>query len=805
MLSWIKKYYLKFNALLRTSLKVRVFAVSCLILAAAYILTPQPTMQIFDLQVGEKAWEDVRSNYEFTVIDEAATNQRRQNAEESILPVYDFDSRLQNKLADKLTEVLNEWRQVLRDRRMQIILSESADASGETADVSTEMPTPTAPAAANTPEGPLSATDTDLQESTDDTEVDYRQFLAGSGLKISKETFRLLKELEFRFNIEESVKSNISYIGSFAIVGNRDLLIESAPNGFIRRDMYSQIERVIHNLDTIMSVEIAYREADDSAARLLPDNQLLQDITAELTRALIRPNLTLNMQETQKRRKAARDSVKPVFFQVSAGEIIISSGERVTPEIKLRLDQLMKLRKTNRLGYVFIGYLLLIILISAIITLEVKRFHKNIGINRQILLVLIIFLYLVLTRAFYSLVTIIPDYMSYSVLDNPYPYRYAIPFAFGCMLIALLLNIRLGILMSFIFGILAFLISENDFLMGIYAVFSGYSAVFAISRYKQRTMILQGGFLVSISNVVFILTLFLLQGKFDFMTFALSALMGLCNGLLVAMVVMVLLPVLEWFFQIPTDLRLLELSNFNQPLLRRLALEAPGTHHHSLMVGDLAEAAAEAIGANSLLAKVGAYYHDIGKVAQPQYFIENVRGKNPHDKLTPNMSAMIIRKHVKQGVELARKAGLGTDIIDIIQQHHGNSLITYFHNKACDSAKSSDSIPVTEEGFRYSGPCPRSKEAAIVLISDSVEAAARSMKSPSPSSLKLMVNKITAAKFQDRQFDDCDLTFRELTIIAETLYDRILRNNHTRIEYPGFNFSTEVGSEEDKNRGNVDA
>lgn len=786
MLSRIRKLNQKIRITLASSRKVRIAFYFVLILISAYILTPQPTLQVFDLQVGEKAWEDVRSNYDFTVVDETTTNLRREQAEESVLPVYDFDSRLQNRLADKLTEILNGWRQILRDRRMQNMLSENPEIL---------PPILTAPeiAPVTSPQVPI------------DPEADYRQFLAGSGLKVSRETFQLLMELEFRASVEESVKSNLAHIGSFAIVANRDLLLESAPNGFIRRDMQTQLERVIHNLDTIMSVDAAYREVDDSAARLLPDNQLLQDITAELTRALIRPNLTLNMQETQKRKKAARDLVKPVFFQVVAGEIVIAAGETVTPEIKLRLDQLMKIRKTNRIGFIFIGNALLLLLLAGMLGLEVHRFHPNLSHHRQFLLVLIIFIFLILMKGFYNLVNFIPDYVSYSGLDTPYPYRYAIPFAFGCMLVTLLLNIRLGIQLSFIFGIMAFIVADYDFLMGVYAICSGYSAVFAVSRYKQRTMILQAGFMVSISNVLFILIIFLLQGKLDFMTFALSALMGLCNGFLVSMIVMVLLPILEWCFKIPTDLRLLELSNFNEPLLRRLALEAPGTHHHSLMVGDLAEAAAEAIGANSLLAKVGAYYHDIGKITQPQYFIENVRGMNPHDKLTPNMSAMIIRKHVKQGVDLARQAGLGQDIIDIIQQHHGNSLITYFHSKAVDSSKAGEAQTVTEEGFRYSGPPPRSKEAAIVLISDAVEAAARSMKSPSPSSLKLMVNKISASKFQDHQFDECDLTFRELTIIAETLYDRLLRNNHTRIEYPGFNFSSGSGMEEDKSRGSNSA
>ncbi|MCD4655226.1 HDIG domain-containing protein, partial [bacterium] len=570
---------------------------------------------------------------------------------------------------------------------------------------------------------------------------------------------------------------------------NRNMMRDIADSGLIRRDMYTQDERVIHNLDTVISLDVAYREIDDSVARLLPDNQLLQDITAEITRSLIRPNLTYNMQETQARKRAARKSVKPVFFQVSAGEVIIKAGEKVTPEIQIRLKQLNKLGKESRLGLIFFGNLLIVTLLAGMVVFNIRRFHPNLDKNRMILIGLIALCEILLCKGFMKLAAIIPEYMTGYPMDSPVPYHYAVPFALGSMLTALLVDERIAVFFSFIYAIIASLMFNNDFLFGLFVVFSGYAGVFAISHYKNRTMILQGGFLVSMANFLVIMVLQMVHGEIDGMLFAMSSLMGLVGGLLVAMIVTVLLPMLEWLFKIPTDIRLLELSNFNEPLLRKLAMNAPGTHHHSLMVGDLAETAAEAIGANALLAKVGAYYHDIGKITQPDYFIENVQGTNPHNKLTPNMSAMIIRKHVKHGVEMARKAGLGSEIIDIIEQHHGDSTMAFFYNKACEISKNSDQTTVTEESFRYAGPTPRSKEAAIVLIADSVEAAAKSMKLPSPSSLKSMVEKVTYSKFRDHQFDDCELTFRELTIIAQSLYDRLLRKNHNRVEYPGFDFS----------------
>jgi cyclic-di-AMP phosphodiesterase PgpH len=771
----LKKFNKCINWLAKSE-KASYLCIVCIILFAAYILTPQQSLQVFDLEIGDRVWEDVRSNVGFKVIDEEITHQRRQAAIDSVLPVYDFDSRLHQRLSQLLTESMNNWRRIMRERRMKSMVSIMPELF-EYSDVNNQLsPKPF--------------------EHINDLDNDYHSFTDNTGLNISLETFRLLREQNFSFNIEDAVETIISDVTSYVIVGNRDLLLEIAPNGFIRRDTYSDEERVIYNLDTVISLDVAYREADNLAAGLFSKNQLIQDIVAELSRALIRPNLKYNIQATENLRQRASESVRPVYLQFAAGEIIIAAGETVTTDVKLRLDLLSDAAQTTRFGFVYIGHIMLLLILFLIVRLNITKYYKNMNPGRRVLLFLIFLTYILVIKGMSYLAALIPDYFNNSPYNEPFAYYFAVPFAFGCMLIALLVNTRLAIIFSFVFGIIASVLTNNSFLIGLFATFSGYAAIFAVSKYKHRTMILQGGIVISIANVIFILVVNFLDGRSDFLVFAYTVLMGIAGGLLVTMIIMIILPVFEWLFRIPTDLRLLELSNFNEPLLRRQAMDAPGTHHHSLMVADLAEAAAEAVNANSLLAKVAAYYHDIGKIMQPQYFIENIRGKNPHEKLTPNMSVMIIRKHVKDGVELARQAGLGKDIVDIIAQHHGNSVISFFHSKASETSRGIDTAAVKEENFRYSGPRPGTREAAIVLIADAVEAAARSMKSPSPSSLKLMVQKITSAKFQDHQFDECDLTFRELTQISDTLYQRLLRNNHTRIEYPGFNFNTPAVSDE---------
>ena len=274
--------------------------------------------------------------------------------------------------------------------------------------------------------------------------------------------------------------------------------------------------------------------------------------------------------------------------------------------------------------------------------------------------------------------------------------------------------------------------------------------------------------------------------------FAGDALGGLAGGWFVAMLVGLILPVFEHLFHVTTDIRLLELSNQNLPLLRTLALEAPGTYQHSLMLGHLAEAAAEAIGADALLARVAGYYHDIGKTKMPDYFIENQpKGYNRHDRLEPSMSALIIAAHVKEGAEMARKARLPEPIVAAIREHHGTKLIRYFYQKALTKAPIRSRAPVRENEYRHSGPKPLDRVNGILMICDAVEAASRTLIEPTPAKIRAMIQTIVDDCLRDGQFDECDLTMRDLAVIVDTLERTVSTMYHHRIDYPGFEFNRE--------------
>ncbi|HSG99237.1 MAG TPA: HDIG domain-containing protein, partial [candidate division Zixibacteria bacterium] len=258
---------------------------------------------------------------------------------------------------------------------------------------------------------------------------------------------------------------------------------------------------------------------------------------------------------------------------------------------------------------------------------------------------------------------------------------------------------------------------------------------------------------------------------------------GVVNAIAGSILAVGLLPVFESLFGFTTDLTLLELSNFNHPLLRRLSLEAPGTYHHSIVIGNLAEAAAESIGANSLLARVGSYYHDIGKMEKPEYFAENLpHFKNKHENLTPTMSALILESHVKGGKDLALEFDLPDAVIDFIEQHHGTTTMSFFYHKA---RMQNPDDPVTEQEFRYPGPRPQTRETAIVMLADTVEAVSRTLEDPRPGRLQAAIKKVITDKFLAGQLDECNLTLKDLNRIEESFLKILLGVFHTRVSYPG--------------------
>jgi putative nucleotidyltransferase with HDIG domain len=317
----------------------------------------------------------------------------------------------------------------------------------------------------------------------------------------------------------------------------------------------------------------------------------------------------------------------------------------------------------------------------------------------------------------------------------------------------------------------------------------GLTGIYSVRHYKDRAAILKAGLTIGIVNLVTILGIdFLRQAPVATYGTLIRLGFGFASGALAAALASLLLPTLESLFKITTDIRLLELSNLNAPVLRRLSVEAPGTYHHSLMVGTLSETAAEAIGANPLLVRVGAYYHDLGKVCKPEYFAENQAfGINKHEALSPNMSCLIIASHVKEGLELAQEIRLTQDILDLIPQHHGTRIMTYFYRKALDSINGKNQ-EIDEVDFRYPGPKPQTKEAAILMMADSVEAASRTLTDPSPAQIQGMIDRLVDSIVADNQLDECDITLREIRMVKESFFKILTGLYHRRLDYPGYDF-----------------
>ncbi|HXP34829.1 MAG TPA: HDIG domain-containing protein [Chthoniobacterales bacterium] len=397
------------------------------------------------------------------------------------------------------------------------------------------------------------------------------------------------------------------------------------------------------------------------------------------------------------------------------------------------------------------------------------------------------------------------------------------PYALAPLILSVLLGRNHGLYAAVFVSLWSsVLFGKIDAPLLVISLISGFTAVYLTLQVRRRGQLIRAG--VGVGVAIWLSSLsFGMIGPIDLFPpmnndwgmIGLQSALALGNGIVTAMIVGGALPMLEHLFQITTDVSWLELSDLNHPLLRRMTIEAPGTYHHSLVVANLAEAAAEKIGANATLCRVCAYFHDVGKLVKPEYFTENMNfERNPHDDLAPTMSALIIIAHVKEGVDLALTHGLNKQIVDVIQQHHGTSLVYYFYQRAIQQQEDAraggkimnireEDIPeVQEESFRYSGPKPQTKESAIVSLADIVESASRSLGKPTPQKIEQLINELIEERIADGQLDECDLTLGELRIIAERFRFTLMTMLHTRIAYPKQE-SKFTPSDEEKQRPDV--
>ncbi|PYK30975.1 MAG: hypothetical protein DME57_05270, partial [Verrucomicrobia bacterium] len=442
----------------------------------------------------------------------------------------------------------------------------------------------------------------------------------------------------------------------------------------------------------------------------------------------------------------------------------------------------------------------LLVLAMAITQLWINQ-PKTMARSSRVLLVFgIIFVQLAATK----LVLVVCNSGHYSMLKPEMGWLLA-PYAFAPLVLCVLMGRHHG-LFAAVFASLwsSVLFGKIDAPLLVISLISGFTAVSLTLQMRRRSRLIRAGFGVGVATWLTALA-FGMIGPIDLFPpmnndwgiIGLQSALALGSGTLTAMIVGGALPLLENLFQITTDISWLELSDLNHPLLRRMTIEAPGTYHHSLVVANLAESAAEAIGVNATLSRVCSYFHDVGKLVKPEYFTENMNfERNPHDDLAPSMSALIIIAHVKEGVDLALTHKLNQHIIDIIQQHHGTSLVYYFYQRALQQQQDAraggkimnireEDIPeVQEESFRYPGPKPQTKESAIVSLADMVESASRSLEKPTPQKVEQLVNELIEERIADGQLDECDLTLGELRVIAERFRFTLMTMLHTRIAYP---------------------
>ncbi|AWB46984.1 metal-dependent phosphohydrolase [Paenibacillus sp. CAA11] len=583
----------------------------------------------------------------------------------------------------------------------------------------------------------------------------------------------LLDEIRQRINEQAYHISEETFVKIPQLTAEDITEMKPVASDIVTRLMYDPITEA-----QTARAKVAEQVSSSSLSKRIP-----REIVQELARYVITANKFYDEEATKEAKVKARENTGTVY--IKQGDVLVPKGQIITEEMYTLLKENGLLK--NEVNYwPQVGLAVLAILIALGIYMFIRQaegaahFKYN---NVQLLMLVLIIL-----------ITILSMYVVSILQNEQRPYvGYLAPIAIGSMLITLLLDMQLAYICSMVFAILASVILNErqgqifDFYFGFFTVVISFVSIFAIHRASQRSSILKSGIMVSIFGSLSVMVLVLIDSAGWTQQSTLYALgFAFAGGLLTTIMVIGLMPFFEVSFGILSALKLVELSNPNHPLLRKLLTETPGTYHHSVMVGNLSEAAAEAIGANGLLCRVGSYYHDIGKTKRPSYFIENQNNmENPHDFIDPKLSKSIIIAHARDGVEMQKDYKLPKPIRDIAEQHHGTTFLHFFYHKALKLAEEQGVEPdFTEADFRYPGPKAQSKEAAVVGIADSVEAAVRSLRKPTVEQVETMIEKIIKSRLDDHQFNECDLTMRELDIIGQTLKETVMGIFHSRIEYP---------------------
>ncbi|HBA83620.1 MAG TPA: hypothetical protein DCZ95_05945 [Verrucomicrobia bacterium] len=715
--------------------------------AVLFLMHSGESRRYTNLALGQRAPATVVATVDFACEDVARTELNRRQASDAILPVFTVNYGPYNSAARILEKLFDR---IIQFRQMSANGAASTNVATSVSDVLDllGLPLTSQDALALASEGHEEAVLNAIKESL--------KKVWASGIVSIRE--------------KETLFQGVASSGHISIVEPEG----GAANSAAVADLMEPDKAVQRIVQLIKQTEIG---------RDLPDRAL-----TELLKSWLRPNLNFDAQATNEHRAQTSKTIEPITMMVRAGTTLMEEKERITPQIldmirthEKRLaelesprDRFMKMAGNAGLVMAF-----LLISVGFMQLSKPEILHSD---SKILLLVVLSLLSLLSCKGVL--------YLSNDLrLFSPWLVEYLLPLSMAPLLASILLGgsvaVALGLWNSLITATL--FNSNTVFAIGIVVTIT---AALAGRDVRRRTHILRAGFSVGIVNVLLVLSFAALTQQ-TFSVVASQALAGLIGGLASALIVTLLIPAFETFFQITTDLTLLELSDMGHPLLQRLAMEAPGSYHHCLVVANLGQAAAQDIGANALKVRICAYYHDIGKLSKPEFYSENTHlRENPHDDLSPSMSTLVILSHVKEGVGLVQRYKLPKLVADAIEQHHGTSLISFFYHRARQQQEAGQSggpkangRSINEQDFRYPGPKPANPENAILLLADAVEAASRSLEKPTPTRVENLVNEIVSAKLADGQLDDCSLTLTQLNAVKRSFVFTLTNMLHGRTSY----------------------
>ena len=687
------------------------------------------------LNIGDVSNHDIRADRSFVVVDEQKTKELQRKAVESIPPIFFVDMQLRQGLLERVEQSFQQVRALM-----------------ETPDVPTEKV--------------------------------HELFISQLGIYINPDQKEQLWELQYKKEVEELCIRLIDEAMYSFIVANKDALPDTA-NGFqvVRLYANDQVSRLYSDEVLIKSPQEMRQQIVLHAYQYHSDAQV-QQASVALASSMISPNFVYQAKETEQKKEEILRSIAPVDLMIRKGEMIIRKGEVIDQERDRLIQKMRETGDATGRWMLFLVFSVLTGLVSSALFFVVSQYirsfsQKNVHIE---------------TLAFLSLCMLLIVRLSLEAggleaegIDT-LTFWYLTPFAGGVMLIRVLINVETAFVWMVYTSLLLLFLLQGTGLPSMFFLLSGLIALAALGTQKERIHMLRAGLQVGIFNSAVAILLYMSNLYFsdgyvhDIQLPIMDLILAFLGGVLSGVLALSLIPLFE-LVGFVTDYRMQELSNRNHRLLQQLRRQSPGTYHHSMNMAALSEAAAEAIGANYLQARIACYYHDIGKSLRPQYFIENQRtGINPHDRLTPEQSARIIKTHVIDGITIGQEHNLPKPIMDAIETHHGTSLIKYFYVRAVEEAGGKENVDETL--YRYQGRLPDTRESGIIFLADRVEAACRSLKEPSRKAYREMIQKLVNAAIAEGQLEQCPLTIQEIYTIIRVFTETMVDIQHHRIEYP---------------------